>query len=219
MEKNRGSKILAIIALLVSAVGLSLGFAAFSRTLDIRALAEVGPTKSDLKVNFSSSGEVLAIDPVVAETTSGVSATDGHIDNTKETPLINSLGASFTAPGQKVVYKFYAANVGEYDAFLKSIQFGTATGSATKTCTAKPNSESIPTQSLLDAACNDIILSVKVGDEIETNQSVVINNTHKLAKGDFEPIVVTIEYLADGARADGDFKVSFADISLVYSTN
>lgn len=107
MEKNRGSKILAIIALLVSAVGLSLGFAAFSRTLDIRALAEVGPTKSDLKVNFSSSGEVLAIDPVVAETTSGVSATDGHIDNTKETPLINSLGASFTAPGQKVVYKFY----------------------------------------------------------------------------------------------------------------
>ena len=35
MERDRNSKILAIIALTVAVIGLSLGFAAFSQTLTI----------------------------------------------------------------------------------------------------------------------------------------------------------------------------------------
>ena len=35
MEKDRGTKVIAIVALIVAVVGLSLGFAAFSSTLTI----------------------------------------------------------------------------------------------------------------------------------------------------------------------------------------
>ena len=216
MEKNRGSKILAIIALLVSAVGLSLGFAAFSQTLTIRSSATVRPNSSDFKVVFSSSDTVLETNPVQGVATpSTIETSTGSISNTVD-PRITGLGAVFTAPGQKVVYTFYAANTGEYDAFLKSISFGNAsTGTSPRVCTAKPGS----TEALVQTACNDISLKVKVGNELETDSSVSGITGHKLAKGEFELVTVTIEYAVDGARADGDFSVDFGDITLNYGSN
>lgn len=217
MEKNRSSKIFALVALLVSAVGLSLGFAAFSQTLTIRSSATVKPNATDFKVVFSSSDTEVKTDPVIGVgTPTTLETSAGSISNTTGNPRITNLGAVFTAPGQKVVYTFYATNNGEYDAFLKSITFGNASsGTSPRVCTAGSGT----TDSLVQVACNSISLKVKVGDEVETSASVTGIANHKLPKDNSELVTVTIEYAADGARADGDFSVDFGDITLSYGSN
>lgn len=210
MEKNRSAKVLSIIALLVSVVGLSLGFAAFSRTLTINSSATVNPSTNDFRVVFSTTDEVVTTTPVVGVSTpSGIVAEPASIASTS----ISNLKVDFTAPGQKAEYSFYAANTGEYDAYLRSIVFKRGD----RECVAGENTR----EDLVQDACDDISLKVRVGEGInliETSSNMSISGEHKLGKGQFEPVTVTIEYAADGARADGDFEVTFGTINLVYSS-
>lgn len=215
MEKNRSSKILAIIALLVSAIGLSVGFAAFSQTLTIRPKATVAPSSDDFKVVFSSNGTALETSPVLAQVTpSTLVATSGKIDNSTQ-PTIEDLEVHFTAPGQKAVYTFYAANIGKYEAFLKSIVFENADGADThKSCVAGVGT----TAAYVNEACKSISLTVNVADTVETSSSKTGITGVSVGKDNFQKIVVTIDYAENGARADGDFTVNFGDIVLDYSS-
>ena len=53
MEKNRSSQIIAIIGLGIGIIGLSIGFAAFSNSLNIKSSANVNPSDKDFKIVFS----------------------------------------------------------------------------------------------------------------------------------------------------------------------
>ena len=102
-----------------------------------------------------------------------------------------------------------------FEAFLKSIVFSNVTGeSSTKVCTPGTGT----TATLVTAACEDITLSIKVGDEAVTTGSVTSITNHSLAINANDPITVTIEYATGGHRADGDFTVAFGDITLTYSS-
>lgn len=214
MERRDKTKLIAVIALVVAIVGLSVGFAAFSNVLTIKSSAAVNPTNT-FSVVFSSSNTALETNPVSAVTTEGVqSTTDATISN-GSSPTISNLSATFTEPGQKATYTFYAHNNGEYIAYLNSITYANLAEKTTnKVCTKGTNT----TDSLVQAACNDIVVKLKAGSEEETTGSVANISGHSLIKTAYEPIVVTIEYLADGARADGDFTVAFGDITLDYSS-
>lgn len=215
MEKQRNGQVIAIAALIVGVIGLSVGFAAFSNTLNIKSEAAVSPDKNSFNVDFSSSStEVLAgeITPSVTPTT--LTATKALIDNSGD-PTISNLKATFTEPGQKAVYSFYAYNKGELDAFLKSIVYSNVKGSSSvKVCTALEGT----TDALVQKACDGIVLKVKVGALDETTSGMANITNHTLNKSTGEMVVVTIEYLANGDRADGDFTVSFGDVTLNYSS-
>lgn len=215
MEKDRSSKVIAIAALLVAVIGLSVGFASFSSTLTISSSAHVTPNSDTFKVVFSSNGTTLTSETVNGDVTgSGASATAATINNSAANPTITGLAATFTEPGQKVVYTFYAHNSGEYDAFLKSVTYANVTDESTsRVCTAGVGT----TEALVTSACDDISVKVNVGTTNTTASTADITG-HSLLKGAFEEITVTIEYAADGDRADGDFSVAFGDISLVYSS-
>lgn len=214
MEKDRSSKVIAIVALLVAVVGLSVGFAAFSSTLTISSSANVTPNSDTFKVVFSSNDTTLTTEAVNGNVTgTGASATAATINNDTN-PTISGLAATFTEPGQKVVYTFYAHNSGEYEAFLKSVTYANVTGkSESRVCT--PGRDT--TAALVTNACDDISVKVNVGTTNTTASKANITG-HSLAKTDFEPVTVTIEYASNGDRADGDFSVAFGDISLVYSS-
>lgn len=215
MEKNRAVQLIAILALVVGVVGLSIGFAAFSNTLKIQSSAEVTPSKDTLNVDFSSSAtavETSKITPVTDPV--GVVATEATIDNTSD-PTIKNLSATFKEPGQKAVYSFYAYNAGELEAYLKSVVYANVTGAnSTKVCTAKEGT----TDALVQKACNGISVKVKVGSEAETNSGIANISNHSLVKNASEQVTVTLEYAAGSDRADGDFTVSFGDITLNYSS-
>ena len=215
MERNRGYKIISIIALIIAVVGVSLGFAAFSNTLVISSSADVQPNPSAFKVVFSSSSSSLAIGSINGVATSGATAGTATIVN-NDTPSITNLTAGFTSPGQIVTYTFYVHNSGEYEAFLKNISYANVTGeNSSRICTATSQET---TDSLVSAACEDISLTIDVGDTNATGTLTSISN-HALAKGDYEKVVITIAYADNGNRADGDFNVQFGDISLQYKSN
>ena len=212
---ERSSRVNAVVALCVGVVGLTLGFAAFSNSLTISSSASVTPDASTFNVDFSSSKDSVVAGTVSPVTNPGtVVGTEATIDNTTA-PTISNLSATFTKPGDSVTYTFYARNAGEYEAFLKSINFNNvASGSTTKKCTAGVGT----TDTLVQAACESITLSVKVGSESAVTGTTADISGHSLAKNSSETIVVKIEYTAGGALADGDFTVEFGDVSLTYSS-
>ncbi len=211
MNNNGAYKVISIIALLLGALGVTLGYAAFSSALTISSSAKVNPSASTFNVDFSSSSSSVvtnAIQPTLNKTVAGFSATNATIDNTSD-PIISNLEATFTEPGQSATYEFYAYNDGQYTAYLNGINF-----SGSKTCTAVTGT----TQSLVDSACNGITLSIKVGSEDVTTTSVGSITGHSLAKNASELITVTISYVSGSDVADGNFNVTLPSIVLTYDS-
>lgn len=215
MERNRTGQVIAILALVVGVVSLSIGFASFSSVLNIQASANVKPDSSTMNVDFSSAVDKVEVAEIVPTTTpDSLETTKATIDNSSD-PTISNLSATFTEPGQSVTYEFYAFNAGELNAYLKSIVYGNVTGkNATKVCTAASGT----TDALVQKACEKISIKVKVGNELETSTGKASITGHALAKGNGEKVVVTLEYEAGADRADGDFSVAFGDITLNYSS-
>ena len=215
MEKNRSGQFIALLALIVAIVGVSVGFAAFSSALSIQSSANVTPDQNTLNVDFSSSATAVVTNDIKPTTTpTTVVATDATIDNSAD-PVIRNLSATFKEPGQKAIYTFYAYNAGELEAFLKSIVYeNVSSKNSNKVCTAGEGT----TDALVQKACEGISLKVKVGTEAETSSGIASISNHSLGKAKSEEITVTLEYASDATRADGDFTVSFGDVTLNYSS-
>ena len=213
MERDHSAKIIAIVSLCVAIVGLSIGFAAFSNNLTIKSNATVTPNASDFDVNFSTSNTSELDGTVSGVGTNSATAEDATIDNSAS-PTITGLKANFTEPGQKVTYSFYAHNAGKYAAYLNNVTYANVSGkTATKVCTAGTDTDT----TMVEAACNGISVSVKVGNDTYTGSMDRITN-HLLDLDDYEEVVVTIEYANGAKRADGDFEVAFGDIRLTYDS-
>lgn len=213
MERDRGTKIIAIVALCVAIVGLSVGFAAFSSNLTINSSAKVTPNASDFDVNFSTSNTSELDGTVNGVGTNSATGEDATIDNS-DAPTITGLKANFTEPGQTVTYSFHAHNAGKYVAYLNNVTYSNVSGkTATKVCTAGSGTDATK----VEAACNGISVSVKVGSDTYTGSMDRITS-HSLAIDTYEEVVVTIEYASDATRADGDFDVAFGDIVLTYDS-
>ncbi len=211
MDEIKTYRVVAVIALFLGVIGITIGYAAFSNTLSIMSSAEVHPSADNFNVDFSSSNSSVVANPItptLSETVTGFTATNATIDNTSD-PQISNLHATFTEPGQTVTYEFYTYNAGLYIAYLNSINF---TGS--KTCTAATGT----TQALVDDACAGITLEVEVGSESATNATVASISGHSLAVGAAEQVTVTIAYEAGSDIADGDFTVALPTITLVYGS-
>lgn len=204
-NNNRYTKYLAIFALLVSVVGLSLGFAAFTTTVSIRANADYSATNASSNYR----GGVLSTEPTLVTPGNVVPTIDGATAGTATLTddTISNISVHFTEPGQSAEYSFYGYNDSEFVTYLNSVVFGT------KTCTAGTGTN----DTYVQAACNDIVMSIKAGDEefTETETNVV---DHALSSQTSEVIKVLIEYVAGGATADGDFTVDFGTSVLTYST-
>lgn len=214
MKKSRQVKIISIVSLVIAIFALTLGFAAFSNTLNISSSATVKPSKSDFKVELSPTTLPTDTSSSVVGVTTGATAANATISSDRKS--ITGLTANFTEPGQSVIYTFYAHNKGEYDAYLEEITYVNLEGDSEliKYCTIDKNDNT--TSSLVSSACNDIKLTVNVGD-VSTSASKTVFG-HKLAKNSYETVRVIIEYASNGTRADGPFSVAFGDISLQYST-
>ena len=213
MEKQRNIKILSIVALVLAIAGMSLGFAAFSTTLNISSSATVTPSSSNFSVGFYTSEIPTLDDGVITPATSG-GATGNNVSLSPASTTISGLKANFTEPGQTIEYSFYVGNEGEYDAYLRAINFLNVSGkTSNKVCTPGTGT----TASLVETTCNAISMQVEVNGTIATSSNTMISG-NTLAKGAFAEVKVTISYDENGARADGPFTVDFGGISLDYST-
>ena len=248
MEKKRGNQVMAIAALFIAVIGLSLGFAAFSNTLTISSSATVTPDASVFDVNLSSDAATTTAGTVVpvkspsnyeagSFNATNFTATNATIANEALTQgqttnaAITGLRANFTEPGQTVTYSFYARNDGKLEAFLNSVLFTEVESGKTHTCAidTSVSEGNRATQSLVDAACAAISYKVSVGG-VEFTGTTADKQTNTTGKNltvqgtatDRTPVVVTITYAAETElgeyRVDGPMTVTFGDIVLTYGS-
>lgn len=116
MERERRSKVLAVIAILIAVVSLGVGFAAYSRDLTINGEAEV--SASSWKVRFESLSS--------ASLTGTAEETTAPTINTEDTN-IGTYGVTLKTPGDSISYTFDIANNGTFDAEISSISIPTPT--------------------------------------------------------------------------------------------
>ena len=213
MGYGRRNTTLILIMTIVSVLGLSIAFAAFSSSLTVKSNATITPDSGNFKVVFSSSSTSLSTTNVSVTKTGNATAGTPTIDNTPN-PTIKNLSASFTSPGEKVEYTFYARNEGSYDAYLSSVVFNNINGKSTfKECVAGAGTDA----SLVSAACNGIKVTTTVLSTSYTDTTLNITN-HVLKKNNSEVVKVTIEYTSGSSVADGPFTINFGKIYLTYGS-
>ncbi len=100
MGYNKRNTTLILIITIVSVLGLSIAFAAFSSSLTVKSNATITPDSGNFKVVFSSKSDSLSTTNVSVTKTENATAGTPTIDNTTN-PTIKNLSASFTSPGEK----------------------------------------------------------------------------------------------------------------------
>lgn len=124
MEKERGGKILAVIALVLAVAGLSIGFAAYTSTLNIASEANVQVGTNQWSVGFSADGTNMApLTSSGAPTVNG-SNSNGSISLMKYTISQVTAATLSTTANDSVSYSFYVKNAGSINASLASITWG-----------------------------------------------------------------------------------------------
>lgn len=165
MEHSRKQKLLMIVALIVAVASLSIGFAAFSVTLNISSSASVTPSSDTFSVKFSSSYSKVDTSPIQATDHMPGILRVGHgiIDNSSN-PTIKNFSVTFSELGQYVEFVFYVRNEGEYTAYLNSVNF-----LGDKVCKAETGT----TDSLVQSACEAINAKITIGGTTYTETSDV----------------------------------------------
>lgn len=165
MEKERGAKIIAIVALLIAVVGLTVGYAAYSSTLTINGNANVDP--ASWKVNFGyKTGDSLT------------GTINGHAtENTAPTladTTISGFDVTLKAPGDSVTYNFLIKNSGTLNARLANFTMGTLT--------CAPNEGSSISPENATKLCGELkyTLTYAGGSTITTGEILNPNNSKEL---------------------------------------
>ena len=211
MKNKQG---ITIAALIIAIVGLSIGFAAFSNTLSISSSANVNP-ENTMNVVFSSSNSDAETDPIVPtlnpNNVTGFTSTNGTIVESGRT--LSNLSAAFTAPGQSVTYNLYVYNDGPYVAYLTDLTMGSIS------CDAIPqqNESDNATDSLVEAACRGMSVSVTIGT-VTLTSSGSLNNQSLQANGGYVNASVTISYAEGSSYVDGPMSVTIGDITFAASS-
>lgn len=207
-NNNRYSKYIALVALLISIVGVTLGFAAYSNTVSIKARADVSVVDPTKKPGVLSTSPTEQVDGSVTPTTeNGATAEVATLTDDQ----IEGIMVHFTATGQSATYTFNVYNPTEFTGYLKRVGFGT------KQCTASTTSSNPATQGIADA-CEDITMRIIIDDTdeyIDTEDSITGKS---LASHGHKEVKVIVDYIENGRTADGDFDVNFGTSTINYST-
>lgn len=214
MNSYRKKQLLTVAVLFIMIAGLSIGFSALSKVLNIETDISVNPNK-ELKVLFSSSNDGVKTDSIIPnKSVDTISANNGIIDNSTN-PKVKNLGATFTTPGESVKYEFYVKNIGSMKAYLTNVKFNNAQGSESyKNCV--PNSGT--SNSSVDSACNGIKVSLKFENSLDEYTNTTEVSNHPIDINGVEKITVTLVYEEGSSVANESFKVYYGSIELIYSS-
>ena len=228
MRQNRQSKVVAILALCVSVVGLTLGFAAFSNTLTISSSVTVSPDSSDFKITIYGQTENSDRD-VFDSTTLGypyhvsinVDALPAKINNDNLTINIDEVTIN---TGHGVArYEFLIVNEGKYNVYITEQDFPNNDIIKRDTvCTAIDD----VSPELLNETCSNNILYFTLTDQ---DDNIVASYPRsdsvdyiELAPGEYAylDVMLGLSPLDDGnyVLADGKYSIKFPDVQLKFST-
>jgi hypothetical protein len=239
MERQKSGKVIAIVALLFAVAGLSLGFAAYSTTLNITSDADVKLGADSWDIGFSTVNSALTPGTVTGTLTGGLTGDAAGTLNLTQFVISQGTNATLrTTNGSKVEYNFYIVNNGKLDAYLNSVTMGNLS------CTYLTGENRIEddghtvvsngTGTISDTDCRAMFtatLDIGAGTTTKTtgqSQTSGFANANKLAKPSgsptYVPVKLTIAYNNNSIDSvttvpNGDFIVTLEDTTVVYGTD
>ena len=234
MEKQRQVKMLSIIALVVAVAGMTLGFAAFSTTLNISSSATVTPNSEDFKIvayglpegydeALIQQGNIAAIEeftsttsvhPILGgkwnDTDMPYNASIGKISSTNNSIVISNIHVELKKEYENAIYPIIIKNEGKYDAYVTAEHIGE------NICTPK-DGEMTP---LMTEACQQIAYDV---DMIDSSSNELYFNEDKflLPKNDYLIVGINLYNFYHGDNIDmpdGAMDIIFPDVKFTFST-
>ena len=195
MEKERGAKVIAIVALLIAVVGLTVGYAAYSSTLTINGTATVDP--ASWKVNFGYK----------TGTTSLTGTTTGHATETTAPTLadttISGFDVTLKAPGDSVTYNFLIKNSGTLNARLANFTMGTLT--------CAPNASGSISQEDATELCGELKYTLTYADDSTITTGTPLNSN------DSKELKLKLEWpSASTLSVSDDVKVTIGTTTFLY---
>lgn len=194
MEKERGAKVIAIVALLIAVVGLTVGYAAYSSTLTINGTANVDP--ASWKVNFGyKTGNSLT------------GTIKGHATETTAPTLadttISGFDVTLKAPGDSVTYNFLIKNSGTLNAKLANFTMGTLT--------CAPNASSSISPEDATKLCGELKYTLTYADDSTITTGTPLNSN------DSKELKLKLEWpSASTLSVSDDVKVTIGETTFVY---
>jgi MFS family permease len=209
--KKIGGDEMSIIFMLMSSIAcLSIGFAAFSATLNISSSASVSPNSDDFKVRFvgiNGDNKVYSVNASV-ETSVGIISDDGL--------SISGLNVPMSKLGDGAEYEVYIENQGLYDAQIKKVGIKNIDGD---TVNRRCVGDDVSPQ-LLSDFCSTITYGLSTfsedGEKLSNGGSTGI----VLRKGEKVVVRIAFIYDYDSWYVDGPVSIEFGDVYLdfgVYS--
>lgn len=177
------------LSLVLSVIGISVGFAAMSTELNLNGSASVTPATWKIKFNNLSAPTITGSATVE---NAPVITSDTHIGNYE---------VQLTKPGDSVVYTFDIVNSGSIDAELSSYTFANPT--ITGTGASAANDETIVSNNLV------YTLTYADGSAINANDTLDKNTTKSLK--------LTVGYSATASALPANaVTISGMDVTFVY---
>ena len=232
MERGNSGKLIAIVALVIGVVGLSVGFAAYSSTLNITSNANVEVTNSnDWNVGFGDATEMAGTTVATAKTVNGTtsSSNNGTLRMQKYTLEQGTAATLQNTNGSSVTYAFKIRNDGSIAANLGSI------ASQGITCRYNPNAtgrtlegdetssigkQVTPNADAEIANCANLFdVTLTINGTDYNLKSLPQSFTGTIAAGASVDASLTIaRNNATSVIVDGDFIVTLGDTTVVYGS-
>lgn len=203
---SRKKKMLYIFAMLVCSIALTVGFAAYAQTLHIDNIrVDIKPSNS-LNIHFPSTGTII---PEVSDNT-----VTANTINLNSGTVIANLKASFTKPGQYVIYRTVFINDSTFPAFLKNVYYTLDS----PRCEAINDVNSSPaSMSVVNSICENMKMYVTVDGLVNNIFGDEIGITGKyVPESGSVPVTIKIAYEGD-IYPDGDLSVNFGDVYFNFS--
>lgn len=190
MQKERGFRIIAVIALMVAVVGLTIGYAAYSSTLKITGAAKVDPSSWNVKFAYKTGDSLVA-----AKTGNAVVTTEATLSETQ----VSGFNATLKAPGDSITYNFVVTNAGSLAAKLSTFTMGTLS--------CAPADGSSATTEEVGNVCKELSYTLTGVTEGET-----------LAANASSDLTLKLEWSKTGvATASGPIAITVGETTLLYT--
>ncbi len=230
MEKEKSGRIIAIVALVIAVIGLSVGFAAFSTNLNIGTAARLTPSGTNWNVGFSIDGTNIESTSTAGTKAANEQGNPGVIDVTKYTIGQNTNATLSATAGSSVSYSLNILNKGTLTAYLAevnldnvSITCSNAPAGSSSQVDSNTTSNGGNTATITQAECEamfSVTLTINSTDYTSTT-----NGSGSISAGNGVPVTLTVAYTntaaaqAAAAKLDGDIIVSIGTITVVYTSN
>lgn len=200
MQKERGTRIIAIVALCLAVAGISIAYATMNTTLTIKGNAVMETAKWEIKLDnlqtsTSGAGELTTVPEIV--------------DDIK----IETFSAKLTKPGDAIILKFDVQNNGSLDANVSSAILGNLTcASALET----------PVESDATLVCNNLKYTLTYTNDTTASQtnSVIAAGTNvtanqKLLKNQTVNMTLKLEYTGSSLPS-GNVNITIGDTTILF---